>query len=93
MCAPLPLLSISQSVTDLSQGAGEALRGTINSGLDSLAGDKEGVAKNQQVAERGFDSMDDGHLRRQNHAEAAASRKATGKDVSGSDTAHVSRNI
>jgi hypothetical protein len=69
------------------QGAGEAIRGTANQAVDEAFGDRQGAAKNQAVAERGFEAVDDGKLRRADHEEAKLGRK-TNMDVS-----HTSKHI
>jgi len=43
-------------------GAGEAIRGTINSAVDDVANDREGVAKNNQVAGSGLDEIETGRF-------------------------------
>ncbi|PSN72098.1 hypothetical protein BS50DRAFT_569654 [Corynespora cassiicola Philippines] len=42
-------------------GTGESLRGNINAAVDSAAGDREGVAKNEAIAERGYQEFEHGH--------------------------------
>ena len=69
------------------EGTGEALRGTLNQTVDEAFGSKEGAAKNQQVTNRGLDSMTDGKLRRADHEEARLGRKLD------ADVAHTSKNV
>ncbi|KAI9759809.1 MAG: hypothetical protein M1835_000300 [Candelina submexicana] len=40
-------------------GAGESIRGNINQAIDAAAGDKEGVRKNENVANVGVAEMND----------------------------------
>ncbi|OCK80054.1 hypothetical protein K432DRAFT_298513 [Lepidopterella palustris CBS 459.81] len=42
-------------------GAGEVIRGSINTFADSAVGSKEGSAKNQAVVDRGVHEMNTGH--------------------------------
>ncbi|MCJ1453100.1 hypothetical protein MMC28_003445 [Mycoblastus sanguinarius] len=39
-------------------GIGEAIRGNANAAMDSASGDTEGVQKNEQIANKGVDQMD-----------------------------------
>ncbi|KAF2191240.1 hypothetical protein K469DRAFT_720235 [Zopfia rhizophila CBS 207.26] len=61
-------------------GAGEAIRGNINAAVDSAAGDRHGAARNQAVADRGFDEMEHGHYH------------GTGAGVTPTDTARERQN-
>jgi hypothetical protein len=45
------------------QGAGEALRGNINAAIDSAAGDRQGVSRDEAIASKGADEMDHGYHR------------------------------
>ncbi|KAF2661135.1 hypothetical protein K491DRAFT_478787 [Lophiostoma macrostomum CBS 122681] len=45
----------------LVHGAGEAIRGNINAAVDSAAGEREGVTKNESIASRGIDEIEHGH--------------------------------
>ncbi|KAF2748026.1 hypothetical protein M011DRAFT_525722 [Sporormia fimetaria CBS 119925] len=54
-------------------GAGEAIRGNINAAVDSAAGDKDAVARDEAIASRGADEMDRGHT----HSHTATTAPAT----------------
>jgi hypothetical protein len=43
------------------QGTGEAIRGNFNAAADSATGDHEAAARNQNIASRGIDEMQNGH--------------------------------
>ncbi|KAF2814201.1 uncharacterized protein BDZ99DRAFT_371606, partial [Mytilinidion resinicola] len=42
-------------------GAGEAIRGNINAFADSAVGSREGMAKDQNIVDRGVHEMNTGH--------------------------------
>ncbi|KAF1959915.1 hypothetical protein CC80DRAFT_533217 [Byssothecium circinans] len=45
----------------LVHGTGEAIRGNVNAAVDSAAGDHEAAARNQNIAARGVDEIENGH--------------------------------
>ncbi|KAF2645042.1 hypothetical protein P280DRAFT_504505 [Massarina eburnea CBS 473.64] len=45
----------------LVHGSGEAIRGSFNAAADSATGDHEAAARNQNIATRGVDEMENGH--------------------------------
>ncbi|KAF2262795.1 hypothetical protein CC78DRAFT_582238 [Lojkania enalia] len=64
----------------LVHGAGEALRGNINASIDRAAGDQEAAAKNEIIASRGANEMNQGYYH------------GTGAGVSPADTAPKKQN-
>jgi hypothetical protein len=63
-----------------NKGAGEAIRGNLNAAVDSAAGDREGAARNEAIASRGADEMENGHYH------------GTGAGVTPHDTARERQN-
>ncbi|KAI9724363.1 MAG: hypothetical protein M1812_000431 [Candelaria pacifica] len=60
-------------------GAGEAIRGNINQAIDTAAGDKEGIRKNENVASVGVAEMDDAVHR--GHGAGVTPRDTKGEKV------------
>ncbi|SLM36226.1 hypothetical protein LPUS_05713 [Lasallia pustulata] len=57
--------SLKKGLTGI-HGAGEAIRGNINQFIDGAFNDKQGVAKNQSVADRGVREVESGHYQSHN---------------------------
>ena len=43
------------------QGTGEAIRGNVNSAVDTASGDRQSAAKNEAIASQGINEMEHGH--------------------------------
>jgi hypothetical protein len=81
-----PLIQMVTFLLTSSQGAGEAIRGNINAAIDSSTGDRESAARQEAIATKGANEMDQGYTRHHNTGPGVAQTGAGSTNYGPHDT-------